>query len=141
MAFPASTAPATTALRTGRIVDLVARCAEDPWALTAGERSELLLVSAPAQVRWLPRLRALVEPPLPAPDFPAFLLDLPAYAHLRQAVAVARSSGDLDVATADELQRFVDHYREWAAGQPAALSPSSPSPSPSASARPSGWSG
>jgi hypothetical protein len=92
---------------------LTARIEEDPWALSIQERTELLLGSAAAQTRWLPRLQSLVEPPLPAADFPAFLLELTPWAHLRQAVAGARSRSDLDVATADELQRFVDLFQGW----------------------------
>ena len=93
--------------------DLLSRFADDPWALTLGERKQLALALTRSQESWLPRLRRLVEPPLPDADFPAFLLDLPAFARLRNQVGNARSPSQLPTAVADELQRFADHYRSY----------------------------
>ncbi len=93
---------------------LRARVEQDPWALSLAERRDLARGFATAQTHWLPRLQTLVEPPLPRADFPAYLLALDAFARLRDAIGDARTRGDLDTGTADELQRFVDHYHHYA---------------------------
>jgi hypothetical protein len=93
--------------------DLVARLADDPWSLPATDRERLRRRHETAQRRWLDRLRRLVEPPAPDEGFPAFLLDLPPFARLARDIGEARGLGDLDVGTADELQRFVDRYRDY----------------------------
>jgi len=85
----------------------------DPWSLSLPERLDLLAEHAQAQHRWLQILVGLVEPPAPTSEFPAFLLATPPFARLRAAIANARSTHDLDTATADELQRFVDCYRNY----------------------------
>jgi len=58
-------------------------------------------------------LPALVEPPAPNSNFPAFLLETEPFAPLRRAIGDARTSAELDTATADQLQRFVDRYRDY----------------------------
>ncbi|MEM7200852.1 MAG: hypothetical protein AAF628_11330 [Planctomycetota bacterium] len=88
---------------------------DDPWALTRAQRLRAFVEHAAAQEHWLPRLQALVEPPAPDAAFPAFLLDAPRYADLRAAVAGATSTKELDVGVADQLQRFVDLYRDYLA--------------------------
>ncbi len=100
-----------TAVREPR--KLLAHVADDPWDLSLAERSELARSAATSQERWLPRLRQLVEPPLPGRDFPAFLLDLPPFSRLQAEVGDARRPSELATATADELQRFTDHYRAY----------------------------
>jgi hypothetical protein len=67
-------------------------------------------------------VRALVEPPAPDDAFQAFLLALPPFSGLRARVGSARRASELDTATADELQRFVDLFRDYSvpAGVPAA---------------------
>jgi hypothetical protein len=85
----------------------------DPWALTLAERRAWLASHAREQAIWLPRLRRLVEPPLPDESCPAFLLGTPAFAELGRAIGAARRAADLDTATADVLQRFTDLYRNW----------------------------
>ena len=95
--------------------DLITRLAHDPWSLLPAERLALRARHEGAQRRWLPRLRRLVEPPLPQDSFPAFLLELPPFARLGHEVAAAADARPLDVGTADELQRFVDRYRDWLA--------------------------
>jgi hypothetical protein len=85
----------------------------DPGSLGHAERHALAAVSGREQARWLPRLNALVEPPVLTETFPAFLLETPMFDHLRAAIAGARHPSDLDTATADELQHFVDRYRTW----------------------------
>jgi len=86
---------------------------DDPWSLTMPERKTLLAALSDSQSRWMKLLPDLVEPPSPGPSFPAFLLDTAPFARLRRAIGDARSWRDLDTATADELQRFVDCYRDW----------------------------
>jgi hypothetical protein len=93
--------------------DVMSRLAHDPWALSPTERGELARAQTAAQLHWLPRLRQLVEPPLPADTFPAFLLETPPFARLRRAIGESRQLTELDVGTADELQRFVDCYRDY----------------------------
>ena len=97
--------------------ELVSRMADDPWGLPLADRVRLAGQHASVQQTWLPRLRRLVEPPLPRDNFPAFLLELPAFARLRRSIGDATQIADLDVGTADELQRFVDRYRGYL-GQP-----------------------
>ena len=89
---------------------------QDPWTLAPQARQQLRDELTESQVHWLPRLRALVEPPAPDDVFPAFLLDTAPFARLREAVGAARCRGDLDTGTADELQRFVDLYRSYRIG-------------------------
>lgn len=86
---------------------------DDPWALAPQERHGLLAEFADSQETWLRRLPDLVEPPTPDGSFPAFLLDTERFAALRAAIGTARCSAELDTATADELQRFVDCYRDY----------------------------
>lgn len=93
--------------------DLVAKMGDDPWSLDQQDRQHLRARCQDAQRDWLPRLQRLVEPPLPLDSFPAFLLELPPFARLRRAIGSARHIADLDVGTADELQRFVDRYRSY----------------------------
>ena len=86
---------------------------DDPWALTVEQRQLLSEAKAEEQGRTLKGLRRLVEPPLPNEDFPAFLLTTERFAGLRARIGAARRRRDLDVGTADELQRFVDCYWSW----------------------------
>ncbi len=86
---------------------------DDPWALTVEQRQLLSEAKAEEQGAALRRLRRLVEPPLPNEDFPAFLLATARFAGLRAQIGEARLRRDLDVGTADELQRFVDCYWSW----------------------------
>jgi hypothetical protein len=62
--------------------------------------------------RWRARLQQLAELP-PADDFPFFLLATPAFAGLRAAIEAAATRADLPTRTADELDRFVDAYRDY----------------------------
>lgn len=107
--MPFSSSAATTV----SVDDLAARLADDPWTLALHERRDLHAHHAGAQRRWLPRLRRLVEPPAPSDSFPAFLLALAPFTRLAQAIGEATTAADLDVGTADELQRFVDRYRDY----------------------------
>jgi len=85
----------------------------DPGSLGRAERHALAAAAGSEQATWLPRLNGLVEPPILSESFPAFLLETPMFENLRAAVAGARYRRDLDTATADELQYFVDRYRTW----------------------------
>ncbi len=86
---------------------------EDPWALPLAQRRRMRDGASVAQARWLPILAALVEPPTPSHDFPAFLLATAPFASLRERLGAARARADLDFATLDELQHFVDRYRDY----------------------------
>ncbi len=105
---------------------LAARLHEDPWALTLLERGQLAQSRTRSQALWLPRLRQLVEPPAPDRQFPAFLLDLAPFTRLRDDLGSAQHQTELDTGVADEVQRFVDHYRTWLT----ALEPENHSPKP-----------
>ncbi|MGE3879117.1 MAG: hypothetical protein AB7I19_08675 [Planctomycetota bacterium] len=88
----------------------------DPWSLTAAERRCLRSAFQREQARWLPRVATLVEPPAPAQSFPAFLLETAPFRDLRDGIGQAKKLSELDTATADRLQRFVDRYRDWLNG-------------------------
>lgn len=94
-----------------RTPTLLTQSIDDPWALPVPLREQWLMQQRPAQRHWLPRLRRLVEPPAPADDFPAFLLEAPAFAQLKARIGDASSRAELDTGTLDELQHFVDRYR------------------------------
>jgi hypothetical protein len=98
------------------VAGLVRLLGFDPWSLTLAERRLLRHVHDREQAAWLPRLGRLVEPPAPGQGFPAFLLATQPFADLRDGIGKAKSMLELDTATADRLQRFVDRYRDWLAG-------------------------
>jgi len=95
------------------IATLVRLLEFDPWSLTVAERSDLRQAYSAHQRTWLPRLNGLVEPPAIDATFPAFLLGTPTFADLAQGIGNARAPHELDTATADRLQRFVDRYRGY----------------------------
>ncbi len=92
---------------------LTRKLQDNPWSLLLGERQDLMGAMIRHQSSWLTRLTHLVEPPYIADTFPAFLLESSAFGSLREAIGDATSSAELDTATADELQYFVDHYRHY----------------------------
>lgn len=67
---------------------------------------------AAQQRQWLQRLTALAEPQ-PAGDFPAFLLATPPFDTLRTRLASATRRTDLSTALQDELDHFVDAFRDY----------------------------
>jgi len=85
----------------------------DPRSIPLGERRQWASRLAGAQRTWLQRLPALLEPPSPAPDFPAFLLETPPFRGLALAVGEARTRAQLPTAVADELQRFADAFCDY----------------------------
>jgi hypothetical protein len=85
----------------------------DPWSLTLAERRQLKREFADADRAWRDRIVDLTEPPAIGPEFPAFLLDTPAFRGLHARIGDATAAAQLDMATADELQRFVDRYRAY----------------------------
>jgi hypothetical protein len=89
------------------------KLADDPWSLERDQRLELEAALAGSQAHWQPRLAALLEPPRLAPTFPAFLLATTPFRHLADGIGQARRPGELDTGTADQLQRFVDRYRDY----------------------------
>jgi len=106
----------TTSAEARAIAALIRLLEFDPWSLTHAERRELRRSMTDAQRSWLPRVTALVEPPPLEGSFPAFLLATPAFSDLAVGIGDAASPRDLDTATADRLQRFVDRYRDYLAG-------------------------
>ena len=93
--------------------ELTARLEDDPWSVPVEERNMLAEAMRAAQDQWLPRINMLIEPPLAAGNFPAWLLETPNFACLREAIGDAQTANELDVAAADQLQRFVDCYRDY----------------------------
>ena len=91
--------------------EILNRLGNNPWHLGPQDRQTLLNTMSRSQKHWLPRLTQMVEPPHPQDGFPAFLLDTKPFESLRQAIGEAHHRSQLDTATADELQRFVDLYR------------------------------
>ncbi len=103
----------STSKSASQIDALLAKLADDPWALPHTERRELLVALDAAQARWLPTLAALVEPPVPAPEFPAFLLETQMFEGVRGAIEAQTGSEGPDTATQDLVQHFVDQYRHY----------------------------
>ena len=106
-----SASPLTPANEDSR--SLRSQFADDPWSLSLAERRELAGSQAGSQGHWLPRVRGLVEPPLPGDDFPAFALELAPFDHLGRDLGEATSITELATGVADELQRFVDQFSFW----------------------------
>ena len=97
--------------------ELLRRAGQDPWSLDLDERRRLCLDMRPAQEAWLPLLKELAEPPEPNQDFPAFLLETSTFGQLRESIADQNQDPEqppnLDTATADTLQRFIDLFRHY----------------------------
>jgi hypothetical protein len=85
----------------------------DPRAITLQQRRATCANMAREQHHWLQRVRALAEAPLPADDFPAFLLALPPFAELAGKLARHQRRTDLPPATADELDWFLAAFRDY----------------------------
>lgn len=86
---------------------------DDPWTLTYRERQEVARAFGCQQAFCNARLRELTEPPAIDDEFPGFLLESPRFAELAALVRGSARPGDLDTGSADALQRFVDHYRNY----------------------------
>lgn len=82
----------------------------DPRTLTLPERHAARRQFAADQEHWLRTVRRLAEPPVPADDFPAFLLATPPFATLAARLGTARKRADLSTETADELDWFVARF-------------------------------
>lgn len=85
----------------------------DVRSLTLPERHAARHRLRAEQAFWLGRLRLLAEPPMPADDFPAFLLEAPAFAPLAGRIRTAHGRRDLPTGVADELDHFVVAYRNY----------------------------
>ncbi|GAB4162128.1 MAG: hypothetical protein Fur0037_28490 [Planctomycetota bacterium] len=85
----------------------------DPRSLDLEERRAWCARLAHAQRHWIRRLPGLVEPPPPESDFPAFLLATGAFEELRKGIGDATRRAELPTDVADELQWFVDSYRDY----------------------------
>lgn len=85
----------------------------DPRSVPLAQRRRYAEELAAAQAAWLPRLRVLCDTAAPADDFPAFLLATDAFTSLRRRVGAAATRPDLRADVADELDHFVDAYRDY----------------------------
>ena len=85
----------------------------DPRAITLQQRRVTRSRMQTEQSHWLERLRALAEAPLPADDFPAFLLATPPFTELARRLGNAARRAQLAPATADELDWFVAAFRDY----------------------------
>lgn len=95
------------------VAPLTLKLIDDPWSLEHRERRDLSDAMTRCQADWLGRLEKLVEPPPIEDTFPAFLLETAPFASLKAFIGEATCLADLDTAVADELQRFVDRYRDY----------------------------
>lgn len=75
-------------------------------------RRQWLQRLAAQQKHWLARLTALAEPK-PSNDFPAFLLATASFAELAARLDVASHRRDLPTAVQDEVDHFVDAFRDY----------------------------
>ena len=110
----------TTAVLSPHVEALLIKLADDPWTLTHEERHALRNAFAEAQAHWLPIVTAIVEPPKPTHDFPAFLLGTDAFTGVRQAIEAAGT--EPDTGTQDLVQHFADQYRDFMTGPVCPLS-------------------
>jgi len=85
----------------------------DPRAITLQQRRETRRQLQHEQDSWLGRLRLLAEAPLPNDDFPAFLLATPPFQELAQRLGTAVTRQQLPPATADELDWFLQAFRDY----------------------------
>ena len=96
------------------IEQLESRLLDDPWSLDLEQRATLAESLAASQSEWSDRLPNLVEPPAPNGTFPGWLLGTDRFRGLREQIGTATQRSELTTAAADELQRFVDLYRDYA---------------------------
>ncbi|MBK8098491.1 MAG: hypothetical protein IPK26_15385 [Planctomycetes bacterium] len=85
----------------------------DPRSVPLAQRRRYADELAAAQAAWLPRLRTLCDTAPPADDFPAFLLATEAFLSLRRRLGAAVCRRALPADVADELDHFVDAYRDY----------------------------
>lgn len=85
----------------------------DPRTLSMAERHEARRTHQHGQQTWLPRLRRLAEAPLPADDFPAFLLDTRPFSELAEQLLCAETRQQLPTEIADELDWFVRAFADY----------------------------
>ena len=85
----------------------------DPRAITLQDRRANASRMHREQAYWLDRLQRLCEPPAPDRDFPAFLLATPHFGDLARRIGTTTHRGRLPTAVADELDWFVDVFRDY----------------------------
>jgi hypothetical protein len=85
----------------------------DPRALTLAERRETRRRMRAENEQWLARLEQLADAPKPGADFPAFLLATEPFADLARRLGDATCRRELAAAVADELDWFVDAFRDY----------------------------
>lgn len=85
----------------------------DPRSLPLADRRQAAVDLHLQQSRWLARLQPLIEPPALEPDFPAFLLATAPFAQLARRLGGATDRTQLPPEIADELDWFVDAFRDY----------------------------
>lgn len=85
----------------------------DPRAITLQQRRATRRQMRRTGSSWLGRLRLLAEAPLPDDDFPAFLLATPPFQELAHRLGSATTRPQLPPATADELDWFLQAFRDY----------------------------
>jgi hypothetical protein len=85
----------------------------DPRTLTLAERREARDQYDRDQTAWLAKLRMLAEDPLPANDFPAFLLATQTFADLARKLQAAEKRQQLPTDVQDEVDWFVRAFADY----------------------------
>lgn len=85
----------------------------DPRTLTLDERREARDQFDREQASWLAKLRVLAEGPVPADDFPAFLLATPTFADLAKKLADAQKRQNLSTDVQDEVDWFLRAFADY----------------------------
>jgi hypothetical protein len=85
----------------------------DPRSIPLAERAAMAERLRRDQTTWLMRLNRLTELPLLEADFPAFLLATPPFSSLAVRIGEAGTRSELPPDVADELDWFVNAYRDY----------------------------
>jgi hypothetical protein len=85
----------------------------DPRAIQLTHRRKMRASMQRENDWWLERLQSLCEAPRPDFDFPGYLLATPPFRDLAGKLAAATHRRMLDIASADELDWFVDAFRDY----------------------------
>jgi hypothetical protein len=85
----------------------------DPRTLTLAERREARDQYDRDQTTWLGKLRALAEGPLPADDFPAFLLATQPFQDLARKLKKAEKRHQLSTDVQDEIDWFFRAFADY----------------------------
>ena len=85
----------------------------DPRTLTLAERRDARDQYDRDQTFWLAKLRTLAEGPLPADDFPAFLLATQTFTDLARKLNKAEKRQQLPTDVQDEIDWFVRAFADY----------------------------